>query len=130
MKKNIMKKWVEALRSTKYTKGRGVLCEMKDNGNKTFCCLGVLCDLYQQDRVKKKKKKLVVRENNGYLECKRFMYDGKKYYLPTSVRIWAGMRTRDGKIKDSFKSLAQMNDIEGKSFNKIADIIEAKWEIL
>jgi hypothetical protein len=40
MNKNWKKKWVEALRSGKYKKGRGAL---KNRGR--YCCLGVLCDI-------------------------------------------------------------------------------------
>jgi hypothetical protein len=38
-------KWVEALRSGKYTQGRGAL---RRNDN-TYCCLGVLADIIDHD---------------------------------------------------------------------------------
>jgi hypothetical protein len=44
MKKSLKTKWIAALRSGKYTQGFNRL--RKDD---TFCCLGVLCDLYRQD---------------------------------------------------------------------------------
>lgn len=39
--KNLVKKWVAALRSGKYKQGKGVLRSEKGN----YCCLGVLCDI-------------------------------------------------------------------------------------
>lgn len=42
MDKTVKKKWIKALRSGKYNQGTGCL---KDFENKTFCCLGVLCDI-------------------------------------------------------------------------------------
>jgi hypothetical protein len=38
-------KWVEALESGEYEQGQGCL-----NGSGKFCCLGVLCDLYDADK--------------------------------------------------------------------------------
>ena len=40
MKKNIMKRWVSALRSGEFKQGKGAL-EAKGK----HCCLGVLCEL-------------------------------------------------------------------------------------
>jgi hypothetical protein len=40
----LKKKWVEALRSGKYRQGYGYLRYVTDE----FCCLGVLCDIYDK----------------------------------------------------------------------------------
>jgi hypothetical protein len=41
MNKTIKKKWIEALESDKYRKGKG---RLKSNDG-SYCCLGVLCDI-------------------------------------------------------------------------------------
>jgi hypothetical protein len=43
--KDIMTKWVAALRSGEYKQGRMFL----NNGEGSMCCLGVLCDMYAKD---------------------------------------------------------------------------------
>ena len=43
MKPEIKKLWVDALRSGEYKQAREVL---RTNGGTSFCCLGVLTDLY------------------------------------------------------------------------------------
>ena len=42
MKKSIADKWIRALRSGKYKQGTRVL---HNEGNNTYCCLGVLCKI-------------------------------------------------------------------------------------
>lgn len=39
------RKWVNALRSGEYEQGTDHLMQMDDDGNKTFCCLGVAMDI-------------------------------------------------------------------------------------
>lgn len=38
-------KWVAVLRSGEYQQCRGTLRRTDDEGNKSFCCLGVLCEI-------------------------------------------------------------------------------------
>lgn len=49
LKPSVKKRWVEALRSGKYTQGVG---ELKTAGG-SFCCLGVLCDVVKDDALVK-----------------------------------------------------------------------------
>jgi hypothetical protein len=45
MDNTLKQKWVDALRSGEYEQGRGMLrCKTDDSDQ--FCCLGVLCDVY------------------------------------------------------------------------------------
>jgi hypothetical protein len=44
MKPDIKQKWVNDLKSGEYKKGKGYL-----HKEDTYCCLGVLCDLYQKE---------------------------------------------------------------------------------
>jgi hypothetical protein len=127
MNKEIAKKWVKALRSGKYKQGQAVLHGTK-GGKDTHCCLGVLCDLYQQDRRSKKKKMLNVDYYWGGVT-----YDGAETDLPDAVLKWAGMKTNDGTwdIEDGeISNLVYLNDDKRSSFNKIASIIEKNVENL
>lgn len=44
MKPELKKEWLKWLRSGRYKKGIGYLCEQVD-GEDLYCCLGVLCDI-------------------------------------------------------------------------------------
>ena len=126
MKKTIAKKWVAALRSGKYKQGREVLHNNK-SGKDTYCCLGVLCDLYQQDRRSKKKKMLDV-DNRWNNVC----YDGADTHLPDAVLMWAGMKTKDGSWDELHceTSLVYLNDEKRNNFKTIASVIEKNVENL
>jgi hypothetical protein len=129
MKKTIAEKWVKALRSGKYKQGQEVL-HHKENDKNTYCCLGVLCDLYQQDRRSKKKKMLDV--DNEYCTV---TYDGADTLLPDVVREWAGMKTENGSWDDTNDTnananLVYLNDEDRKTFKSLANVIEKNVENL
>lgn len=134
MNKNVMKKWVKALRSGKYKQGQGLLKQTTEQNTISHCCLGVLCEIYNNDMRKSKKKTLSEQRYNGIhkfnkqLEC-----------LPKTVQKWAGLFSKVGDFRNvdrnditsygDFASLADMNDL-GCSFKKIAKTIEKQWENL
>mgnify|MGYP007046850129 CR=1 FL=1 len=64
MKKDIAKKWVKALRSGKFKQGQGTLKQYDSEGNIKHCCLGVLCELYNETMKKNKKKTLPEKFDN------------------------------------------------------------------
>jgi hypothetical protein len=133
MKPHIKAKWLEALRSGEYKQGRDCLHNTSDD---TFCCLGVLTDLYQKEQTKNKKKKLKesvdsdaytthtvyteVFEQNGSVIRK-----SENGVLLRSVAMWAGLNDQnpDIVVNGSYRTVAELND-EGKSFKEIADLIE------
>jgi len=122
MKKQVMKKWVTALRSGKYKQGKEYLC---DDGK--YCCLGVLCDIYNKERVKSKKRSIIEDDKStSYLH-----FDGAWEVLPECVREWAGMESSTGalSLKDMDTSLAELND-HGKKFSTLANTIEKHYEQL
>ena len=47
MKPEIAQRWVEALRSGEYKQGLSVLRRIDESGNgqDSYCCLGVLCEI-------------------------------------------------------------------------------------
>ena len=73
MKKTIMNKWVKALRSGKYSQCKENLCTIDTEGNSSYCCLGVLTQLYLDERKKQKKGNniegfMTAEEINKYLD--------------------------------------------------------------
>lgn len=130
MKKNVMTKWVKALRSEKYKQGKELLCTDDDK----FCCLGVLCDLYQKEAKRNKKAQLDshVDEDIGCV-----VYSGESEALPDEVKDWAGLKTNVGETIDikttarysTYNSLAHMND-GGLKFKTIANFIEEHYKNL
>lgn len=134
MKKAIALKWAKALRSKRYRQGTGLL-----SNDGEFCCLGVLCELYQADRKRQKRKTLSVHlvsiRSGKPPSCTE--YDGEKELLPVAVQKWAGMKSHNGtmaKMPPSFEafpepSLSTANDA-GYSFKDIALLIEANWSEL
>ena len=51
MNPEIKAKWLAALRSGEYKQTTQVLRYTGPNNQQRFCCLGVLCDLYAQERM-------------------------------------------------------------------------------
>ncbi len=117
------KKWVTALRSGKYSQGRGML--RKED---TFCCLGVACDLYARETGAG-----LWKATNTYMVRSSFVLGEERAneYLPPAVQEWLGLATGqgeyDGNIEPLSHSLSHRND-DGASFGEIADIIESQPE--
>ena len=113
MKKDVMQKWVKALRSGKYKQAT----EQLKDGN-SYCCLGVLCDISKQGKW----------YGAGY-EVNEEFDDAK---LPVAIRKWAGIKVRsaNGNIPSVKKSLVHFNDTAKKNFKEIADIIEKNYKEL
>lgn len=149
MKKDIAKKWVKALRSGAYKQARHALKLVGKNGTAQHCCLGVLCELYQKDQAKNKKKLMQVKmcpanELDADLPLTKkavvFSKSESGAVLPKCVQRWAGLADETGGFKTSevtyeapqrerCESLAELND-RGASFKKIADVIEDAVEYL
>jgi hypothetical protein len=144
MKQNIMKRWIKALRSGKYKQGQGTLKQYNSKGQAHHCCLGVLCELYNQEMKKNKKKILPEKICNKDFAYGYTKFGNKLDDLPVEVRKWAGMKNSMGefygakpeitwfgdyKVEKIKESLADLND-NGKKFKTIANIIEKNWEVL
>lgn len=98
--------WIEALRSGRYQQGRR---KLKDVRQRTFCCMGVLCEVAVEAGLK------VDYSAHGY-ECSS---------VPTAVAEWAGFQYDGRKVFIGMHSLylTQHND-GGATFAQIADAIE------
>jgi len=122
MKEQIKDKWVKALMSGDYKQGRGKL----KSCDGSFCCLGVLSDLYAKENGVKWKK---------YDDC--FSIVESFDLLPKEVIKWSGMSSESGEIQNELYNnelydfeLAEVNDSGKHTFDQIADIIEEHWKEL
>jgi hypothetical protein len=130
MNQDVKQKWITALRSGEYKQTGGRLRK-----GDSYCCLGVLTDLYDKD----------IKCHAWYEEDGQYGYasDGVTVQatLPESVMKWADLdepnpvvredrkRYFDKKLEElgeQLTSLAYLNDDEGLDFNQLADIIEAQ----
>lgn len=110
MNKEWAMKWVEALRSGKYTQGKGML-ETLDGRN---CCLGILCRIAGLEPVVMEGTKL---------------FGSSGTFLPEEIRDKMDLYEINGRYRTKEVSLAELND-DGISFEEIADIIEKNYEKL
>lgn len=107
-KEEIRARWVKALRSGEYLQTQG---QLRDSEG--FCCLGVLCDLVQEDI-------------SGWWDGEEFLtQDDEEHHtsLPRSVMDLVGIADDEGMFRTRSGGLALMNDGDS-SFEQIADLIE------
>lgn len=149
MKQAVMKKWVKALESGRYKQGKHRLCSISKSGTKSFCCLGVLCDLYNREMKSKKKKGLCVETIPGdaaetfelKMPDKVVVFNDNEGTLPDVVIKWAGFDTGNsegwiGGAENNGISLIDLNDgnsarkIKKKSFKQISSFIKKNHENL
>lgn len=137
MKKSVAEKWVKALRGKKYKQGRSVLKKKDKKGVTRHCCLGVLCELYQQFRRENDQNPLPVKiedANDYHCEMKKgervFHFGDETTHLPDRVMRWAGISTSDCEFDGEelvgdapYYDLVAMND-QGSTFKRLADVIE------
>lgn len=116
MKPEIKQKWVAALRSGQYSQATGRLRRQD-----AYCCLGVLCDLYQKET-----------GDGQWVPIDPITTDGYDFLnsnalVPTEVQRWAGLPSADPSVPvpglNVPRGLAYLND-NGNKFTDIADIIE------
>lgn len=123
MNKEIKEKWITALESGEYLKGDNAL--RVDN---TYCCLGVLCDLYRKENNKVEWKKAsgpnIVKLNN-VSRCDVFGMGGiddSWGVLPEIVKNWAELEENNPQVYNS-KNLATIND-RNKTFKEVIEAIK------
>ena len=153
MDSKIKKLWLDALRSGKYPQTQGYLRSSKrDDRPEGFCCLGVLCDLFQKDTGKGRWQSKDSEEQYGRLFKLSSKDLGSSYdsqdldcTLNRLITDWAGLKSTDpgfhkvgmkSEIRDCIKemntrdrpdqvrvTLAILND-DGSTFEEIANLIE------
>lgn len=133
--KELVRQWVEALRSGKYKQGRSAL----RNIDNEFCCLGVLCEI--------SKDTLNIDWELGLHDIDNhdiYLMDKNGGVLPDKVWNYLGREATDYKVKISITNsklpssivdgylgnsiyLITLNDVYRLSFGQIADIIEEEF---
>jgi hypothetical protein len=107
MKQNIKEQWVKALRSGKYSQGRIYL---RSSSNQ-YCCLGVLCDLYQQAHPEKSHW-IIDRstcyafryQQEGDVWADAYLWNQRSTSLDSNLQDWAGL------TREQHGQLITMND--------------------
>jgi hypothetical protein len=122
MNKRIKKRWLEALRSRKYKQTQETL-KKEEKSKVSFCCLGVLTDLYIKSKAGKESN--CSWANSGELDgwCSFVCDDNKSPtdLLPSLVIEWAELDSSDPEL--ATQTCSEAND-EGKTFCQIAKLIE------
>ena len=128
MNPDVKQKWIAALRSGDYKQTREQLKRQN-----SYCCLGVLTDLYDKDET-------IESEDHWCEDLYGYTCNGSWYksesVLPQPVMEWAGLKEYNPTVKypeskiyseEKILSLAYLNDHENLSFEQIADIIEEQY---
>lgn len=122
MKREIAKRWAEALTSGKYKQTKGRLQRTKPGGKGEpvgFCCLGVLCELAVADGV--------IPPAYCPDHLSGGMYGGLWSTLPDEVQEWAGAEVDDPRLEPDHAPASYLNDKEGKTFEELAEAIKLTY---
>lgn len=130
MDKRIKALWLDALRSGEYEQTKGVLTRVNRDGEKSYCCLGVLCDVAVKDGFLDIETTTKAMGHVDYIA-----YNNFDTILPPSVQEWAGLFTETGGLPgrivddedDTYGTLTELNDHAEYDFNQIADVIEQQF---
>lgn len=129
MKPEIAKRWIDALNSGVYKQTKDVLCKLDENNKPSYCCLGVLCELYRDEN------HIKTAVCDSWDECFDVLaYAGNIEILPEDVRKWAGMKTSKGILPQTDpvyqqNCLASIND-GGAGFDEMAELIKEYYPVL
>ena len=120
MNPDVKAKWLTALRSGEYKQGAMRLYKKR---NDSYCCLGVLCDLYGKENGE-------TWERSKY--ANEWLFRGAATTLPLVVQEWAGLDSDNPVLGSGWATIAEYNDgadndgeeIQPHTFADIADMIE------
>lgn len=125
--------WQAALRSGEYEQGENVLCKVDDQGKKTFCCIGVKCDLL----AKADPERYAWRQNGNIFRFVEYEEsNGSKDIVSSSTDVFpSSVQEMFGLTESDIQVLTACNDgyhTQKRSFDEIATIIETpdEWERL
>lgn len=134
MNPRIKKLWTDTLESDTIKQGERRLCVLDKQTNEyQFCCLGVLCEIYNSEMKRLHKKQLEITsdlyeiDDNGENKI-LFSYNEECAVLPIEVQKWSGLNDDYGTYGDKChdQSLTYQND-NGASFKEIAEIIKKEF---
>lgn len=129
MKPEIKARWIKALLSGDYEQTKFRL-KSKDSPN-SYCCMGVLCDLYMQERGKEWKLKPDSATKAGHGAA--YFCEEQYMEIPEEVLSWAGL-TEEEMVVEIFigsddepphlATLIELNDDHNYTFEDIAKVIK------
>ena len=136
----LIKEWIEALRSGEYTQGKKALRNIKNE----FCCLGVLCDITKEKlnlewelEVYELADELIEGEiyHIGKEKCEGLLPFKVSEYLGAKLNYKVMISARNSKILEyvnndlrlNYTYLTDLNDVWELDFNQIADILEEEF---
>jgi len=121
MKRSFRDNWSKALRSGEFEQGKGLLCMTYPGLGKTYCCLGVRCELdVREGKMTKEDSSLGVAYNGV-----RTVYS--ELNLPHSVSsgmLDSNTLLRWGLPESVHSHLIQMNDDKNRTFENIAAFLD------
>lgn len=115
--------WCAALRSGEYKQCKKVLCDL-DYG---YCCLGVACEVYHNLVAPLDTEETTLSIGFDHHETRIKRFNGQSMTLPFEVQKIANMSGAaqfEPKSSADYKTLTELNDLAGKSFEEIATAIE------
>ena len=114
-------KWVEALRSGKYTQGTSLLKQYSNKDQVVHCCLGVACEVAGIPSKVTKNRPIVFIFEDGTPQ-------GEIYELPLDFAEKMGLEGKNPEvvIKGVRVNLTRCNDGLKMTFEEIADLIESQ----
>lgn len=140
MNKQIMYRWVAALRSGRYSQSRSGYLKVsrfrptqetvRSKQGSSFCVMGVLCDLYQLHNFDDQLQESFDERIPGYFVTN--FENAIDDRVPNKVLKWAGLKTADGRYKGSGslpKRLTELNDL-GYDFWAMSTIISNNYRSL
>ena len=135
MNQEILKQWLEALRSGEYKQTKGALMKstayppsFEKEPERCYCCLGVLTELYRKEKTDFDwELESCSKEKSGKV---RGTFIGEKDFLHEDIMNWCGLEEADPGVNfdadDGPDSVADLND-SGRTFADIADMLEATY---
>ena len=124
MNPEVKEKWLAALRSGEYQHGKNRLVTVNEEGKLTYCCLGVLCDIYVKETGKAEWRdegtKLAFVPGDNPI-------DKEHAYLTREVVDWSGLPDKNPTMQDGEdrNSLAIINDKDTtRDFSPLIELIE------
>lgn len=139
MNRDVMQKWVAALRSGDYTQGTGALRTTHHRGGAFYCCLGVLCELHRQEHSDDEYFGQAWQKGSAAGGCSIDSYGGEVGLPPLPVLRWAGLHKSSPVVpaagvneddEPEGVDIASLNDDYEWTFGSLADAIEKNWEAL
>lgn len=124
MNPEVKAKWLAKLRSKEVKQGRERLKGIMPDGTAEFCCLGVLCDIYAQEKGVDWTP-LDDAHHGQDINCEILDAVGTP---PSEIVNWAGLPERNPVLNTNLGAarMTSINDEMEMTFDQLADLIEAQ----